>query len=77
MAIGKAFRTWRGGRGGNISVMSALFIPAVLAVGGIAVDFQFTVRQKNKVRFWPARCRVRAVRAKMPWLKMSDATPRR
>ncbi|WP_430403748.1 pilus assembly protein TadG-related protein [Hyphomonas sp.] len=51
MAIGKAFRTWRGGRGGNISVMSALFIPAVLAVGGIAVDFQFTVRQKNKVQF--------------------------
>ncbi|MFH1517933.1 MAG: TadE/TadG family type IV pilus assembly protein, partial [Pseudomonadota bacterium] len=51
MAMGKAFRKWRTGRGGNISVMGALFIPGVLALGGVAVDFQFTIRQKNKVQF--------------------------
>jgi Flp pilus assembly protein TadG len=32
-------------------MMAALFIPAVLALGGLVVDFQFTIRQKNKVQF--------------------------
>ena len=51
MTTGKAFRNWWTGQGGNIAVMGALFIPGVLALGGVAVDFQFTIRQKNKVQF--------------------------
>lgn len=51
MASRKVFRSWYAGRGGNVAVMGALFIPGVLALGGVAVDFQFTIRQKSKVQF--------------------------
>jgi len=51
MKIGKVFRHWHLSQRGNIAIMCALFVPAVLALGGVAIDFQFTVRQKNKVQY--------------------------
>jgi Flp pilus assembly protein TadG len=51
MSIGKISRQWRAGRGGSVAIMAALFVPAVLAVAGVAIDFQFTIRQKSKVQF--------------------------
>ena len=51
MKIGKVFRNWHLSQRGNIAIMCALFVPAVLALGGVAVDFQFAVRQKNKVQY--------------------------
>ncbi|MEH6488152.1 pilus assembly protein [Hyphomonas oceanitis] len=47
---GRLIGQWGISRQGNVAIMAALFIPAVLAFGGIAVDFQYTVRQKNKVQ---------------------------
>jgi Flp pilus assembly protein TadG len=37
-------------KGGNIAMLSAFVIPAILALVGIAVDTQNTVRQKSKVQ---------------------------
>jgi Flp pilus assembly protein TadG len=48
---GRLLAQWGASHRGNVAIMAALFIPAVLAVGGIAVDFQYTVRQKSKVQY--------------------------
>ncbi|MBU2196845.1 MAG: hypothetical protein KKB75_09180 [Alphaproteobacteria bacterium] len=48
---GKLIRRWSVSNGANVAIMAALFIPAILALGGVAIDFQYTVRQKNKVQY--------------------------
>jgi Flp pilus assembly protein TadG len=35
---------------GNVLMLSALIIPVLMALMGVAIDFQFTVSQKNKVQ---------------------------
>ena len=41
----------RRGEAGNVAVLAAFAIPAILSVAGIAIDLQNTVRQKSKVQF--------------------------
>lgn len=43
-------RRFRPAEGGNVLMLAAFLIPALLALAGLAIDFQFTVRQKAKTQ---------------------------
>ena len=36
--------------GGNVAMIAAFVIPAIIALAGVAIDLQNTVRQKSKVQ---------------------------
>jgi Flp pilus assembly protein TadG len=42
---------WRRHSGGNITVLMALIVVAVLSLAGVAIDLRFTISQKEKVRY--------------------------
>jgi len=47
----RVVRHWRADRRANVSVLMAFVVTAVLGLAGVALDLEFTVRQKNKVQF--------------------------
>jgi Flp pilus assembly protein TadG len=42
--------SWLGRREANVAMLAAFMIPVILALVGVAVDFQNTIRQKEKVQ---------------------------
>ncbi len=50
VSIAQAARAFRRARGGNVAMLSAFMVPAILGLAGVAIDLQNTVRQKAKVQ---------------------------
>jgi Flp pilus assembly protein TadG len=51
MKFARRLSTFANARQGNVMMLSAFVLPAILALAGMAVDLQFTFRQKEKVQY--------------------------
>lgn len=51
MAMKTGFRQYAKKSGGNVAMLSAFIITALVAFAGLAIDFEFTFRQKARVQY--------------------------